>query len=148
MRPRFRASPLVTSLCADLHSHAPVVYWPTARLGAARHPLCRIQQGARPSRCSAAGISAARGVPFPHSLQSLSRAFCLNEFKLKKGFKELFGDTVFGYIHSLRMQHARSLILDEKMNINKVAGKVGYKNANHFSTAFKKQFGIAPSLIK
>jgi AraC-like DNA-binding protein len=83
-----------------------------------------------------------------HSLQSLSRMFCINEFKLKKGFKDTFGTTVFDYIHNLRMQYAKSLIQDQKLNINIVAGKVGYKNANHFSTAFKRQFGLAPSQIK
>jgi AraC-like DNA-binding protein len=46
------------------------------------------------------------------------------------------------------MQHAKMLIQDEKLNINIVAGKVGYKNPNHFSSAFKKQFGMAPSLIR
>jgi AraC-like DNA-binding protein len=83
-----------------------------------------------------------------HSLQSLSKTFCLNEFKLKKGFKELFGETVFGYIHSLRMQHAKDLLLDGELNVNEISGKVGYKNPNHFSTAFKKQFGITPSLVR
>lgn len=83
-----------------------------------------------------------------HTLQSLARAFCLNEFKLKKGFKDLFGTTVFSYIHSLRMTHAHALIADQKLSISVVAGKVGYKNPNHFSAAFKKQFGFSPSSIR
>ncbi|MHC8948788.1 helix-turn-helix transcriptional regulator [Sphingobacterium hungaricum] len=45
------------------------------------------------------------------TLAGISRNFSLNEFKLKKGFKDLFGITVFGYIHELRMRHAETLLL-------------------------------------
>jgi AraC family transcriptional regulator, transcriptional activator of the genes for pyochelin and ferripyochelin receptors len=82
------------------------------------------------------------------SLRSLSRMFGVNEFKLKKGFKTLFQSTVFDYIHELKMMHARTLLLDEKMLVNEVAGTIGYKNANHFSTAFKRKFGISPTSLK
>jgi AraC-like DNA-binding protein len=82
------------------------------------------------------------------SLKQLSRTFGLNEFKLKKGFKELFQSTVFDYIHECRMAHARRLLLDEKKYVNEVSGLVGYKNPNHFSTAFKKKFGQRPGDLK
>jgi AraC family transcriptional regulator, transcriptional activator of the genes for pyochelin and ferripyochelin receptors len=82
------------------------------------------------------------------SLRSLSRMFGVNEFKLKKGFKTLFRTTVFDYIHELRMMHARTLLLDEKKLVNEVANVVGYKNANHFSTAFKRKFGVTPTGLK
>jgi AraC-like DNA-binding protein len=82
-----------------------------------------------------------------HSLKSLAKAYGVNEFKLKKGFKDLFGQTVFGYIHSLKMKQARMLIEDHKLNVAQVASRTGYKNANHFSTAFKKQFGLSPSAV-
>lgn len=82
------------------------------------------------------------------SLRSLSRMFGVNEFKLKKGFKTLFQTTVFDYIHELKMSHARSLLLDEKMLVNEVAGTIGYKNPNHFSTAFKRKFGIRPTALR
>jgi AraC-like DNA-binding protein len=81
------------------------------------------------------------------SLRSLSRMFGLNEFKLKKGFKELFHTTVFDYIHQRRMEHARRLLADQKMYVHQVANLVGYKNANHFSTAFKRTFGIKPASL-
>ena len=83
-----------------------------------------------------------------HSLRSLSKQFGLNEFKLKKGFKDLFGFTVFGYIQLLKMRHAKTLIEDNGLNISQVANRVGYKNPNHFSVAFKKQFGLNPSSIR
>lgn len=82
------------------------------------------------------------------SLKMLSRKFAINEFKLKKGFKELFQTTVFDYIFELRMRQAYQLLLDKKMFVNEVAGCVGYKNPNHFSTAFKRRFGISPAMLR
>lgn len=83
-----------------------------------------------------------------HSLKSLSKEFGINEYKLKKGFRELFGSTVFEFIHNLRMNHAKNLIQDCGFTICEVAGRIGYKNPNHFSVAFKKQFGFSPSYIR
>jgi AraC family transcriptional regulator, transcriptional activator of the genes for pyochelin and ferripyochelin receptors len=82
------------------------------------------------------------------SLRLLSRAFGLNEFKLKKGFKTFFNTTIFDYIHEQKMLHASKLLLDDHMLVNEVAGKVGYKNPNHFSTAFKRRFGIVPTALR
>ncbi len=83
-----------------------------------------------------------------HSLRSLSRQFGINEFKLKKGFKELFGTTVFGYIHTLKMQHARTMMEESGSTVSQAASRIGYKNPNHFSVAFKKQFGLSPSSLR
>ncbi len=83
-----------------------------------------------------------------HSLRSLSRQFGINECKLKKGFRELFGTTVFGYIHAMKMQQARTLMEEAGYTVSEVASRTGYKNPNHFSAAFKKQFGLSPSVIR
>ncbi len=83
-----------------------------------------------------------------HSLSGLARQFGINEFKLKKGFRETFNTTVFAYLLSRRMEHARQLLLDCRVNVNEVSRKVGYKNANHFSTAFKNKFGVSPASLK
>jgi AraC-like DNA-binding protein len=83
-----------------------------------------------------------------HSLLSISRRFGVNQNKLKTGFRTLFGTPVITYLYDLRMDHARMLLLDRNMNVSEVAPVVGYGNANHFSTAFKRKFGVSPSLIK
>jgi AraC-like DNA-binding protein len=82
------------------------------------------------------------------SLKGLSRTFGMNEFKLKKGFKEFFDTTIFDYIHDLKMLHAQELLRDHKLYVNEVSSRVGYKNPNHFSTAFKRKFGISPATLK
>ena len=83
-----------------------------------------------------------------HSLLTLSRKFGVNQNKLKTGFRELFGTPVITYLYDLKMDYARTLLLDKGMNVGEVAPIVGYRNANHFSTAFKRKFGINPSRLK
>ncbi|GGM92602.1 AraC family transcriptional regulator [Dyadobacter beijingensis] len=83
-----------------------------------------------------------------HSLAELSRICLLNEFKVKKGFKELFGTTVFGYLRGLRMRYAEQLLLDSSRSIEEVSELLGYEHAQHFSIAFKKFRGVNPSSIR
>lgn len=82
-----------------------------------------------------------------HSLKGLGRTFGVNEFKLKSGFKNNFGKTVFEHIYDLRMEYAYQLLRENGLIVNEVSRKVGYKNPNHFSTAFKKKFGVTPGKI-
>lgn len=83
----------------------------------------------------------------PLTLQKLSKKFGTNEFALKKGFKSVMGTTVFSYIMDLRMSKAKELLLDHKLPVSEVSEIIGYKNPQHFSTAFKKRFGVAPSKL-
>ena len=80
----------------------------------------------------------------PLTLESISRQFLLNEFKLKKGFKHLFGLTVFGYIHELRMHHAQSLLLAGGLTISDTAAIIGYTSDSSFIRAFKRYYGYSP----
>lgn len=83
----------------------------------------------------------------PYSLKNLAHKVGLNDFKLKRGFKELFGFTVFGYLHELRMLKAKRMLLTEKDSVTEVSGEVGYQHPHHFSAAFKKRFGILPGSL-
>ncbi|RDV15908.1 AraC family transcriptional regulator [Pontibacter diazotrophicus] len=83
----------------------------------------------------------------PLRLSDLSRQFGLNDFKLKKGYKQLFCTTVFGHIQQLRMQRAKQLLSEKQMNVSEVALFIGYNNIGSFSAEFKKQFGYSPSKI-
>jgi len=79
-----------------------------------------------------------------HSLAGLSRKFALNEFKLKRGFRERFGITVFGYLRQCRMDRARQLLLSRRYTVLEVANAVGYTNPSHFARAFRGCFGLNP----
>jgi len=85
---------------------------------------------------------------YPPTIIELAKQITLNEFKLKRGFKEYFGTTIYGYVTRLRMEEARRLILDEKKSIGQVAAAVGFNHQSHLTDAFKRYFGILPSEIK
>jgi AraC-like DNA-binding protein len=84
----------------------------------------------------------------PCSLISLAREVGTNEFTLKKGFKEVFGTTVFGFIQDLKMEEAKRMLLQEQLAIHQVSELVGYKNPQHFTVAFKKKFGVSPKELR
>jgi AraC-like DNA-binding protein len=83
----------------------------------------------------------------PCSLIDLAHKVGTNENYLKKHFKQLYGNTVYGYITELRMQQAKTkLAQNEQMNC--IAKSIGYKNVHHFSVAFKKYFGYSPHSVR
>ncbi len=81
----------------------------------------------------------------PPSLLELAKQAGINDFKLKKGFREVTGNTVFGYLREQRMDKARLLLEEGKMNVTEVAFEVGYQHLSHFASLFKKRFGVYPS---
>jgi len=80
----------------------------------------------------------------PLSIKALAEQVECNEYKLKQGFRQLFGTTVFGYFHHYRMEYAQLLLTQRKTTITEVAWAVGYQSLSAFSTAFRKQFGVSP----
>lgn len=84
----------------------------------------------------------------PPSLLTLARRVGLNDFKLKRGFRELYGTTVFGYVRTLRMEKARTMLDTGELNVTEVALATGYSCFGHFSEAFRKRFGISPRDFK
>ncbi len=79
-----------------------------------------------------------------HSIVQLSRRVHLNEFKLKRGFRVVYGTTIMGYLRDKRMQRAAELLQSGPHSVMEVAGLVGYTNASHFARAFKAAHGILP----
>ena len=79
-----------------------------------------------------------------HSIAALSRRARLNEFKLKRGFRERFSTTVFGYLKQKRMERARELFTRNHKTVLEVANAVGYSNPSHFARAFREAHGVNP----
>lgn len=88
----------------------------------------------------------------PPTLAELARRVGLNEFKLKRGFKETFGTTVYALVVTERMKKARELLLtgdrQQSRSIADIAEAVGYEHATHFTAAFKKHFGELPRSLR
>ena len=80
----------------------------------------------------------------PPSLQELANEIGLNLKKLKEGFKQIYGDTVYSFLFDYKMEYARKLLETNQYNVNEVGIQVGYSTASHFIAAFRKKFGTTP----
>ena len=80
----------------------------------------------------------------PPTLQALSEEIGLSLNKLKEGFKQIYGDSVYSFLFDYKMEVARQLLESGSHNVNEVGLKVGYSTASHFISAFKKKFGTTP----
>lgn len=78
------------------------------------------------------------------TIPSLARRVGMNECYLKRGFKELYGKTIFMYLQEQRMQRAK-VLLKEEISVTEVAAEVGYATISSFSSAFKKSVGVLPT---
>ena len=83
-----------------------------------------------------------------HTISDLAKSVGTNEQYLKKHFKQFYGKTIMNYITEMKMEHAKKLILMGKYRISDVARMTGYKHSTHFTTAFKKYFGIIPNSLR
>lgn len=84
----------------------------------------------------------------PPSLKQLARIAGINEFKLKKGFKELFKQTVFEYLADVRLELGKNDLLENKKTISQIAFELGYSSLQHFSNSFKRKFGVSPNQVR
>ncbi len=80
----------------------------------------------------------------PPGLQELADQVGLNLKKLKMGFKQIYGDSVYSFLFDYKMEYARKLLEEGSHNVNEVGLKIGYSTASHFISAFKKKFATTP----
>lgn len=80
----------------------------------------------------------------PPGLQELADQVGLTLKKLKMGFKQIYGDSVYSFLFDYKMEFARKLLEDGSHNVNEVGLKIGYSTSSHFISAFKKKFATTP----
>ena len=83
-----------------------------------------------------------------HTLRQLAQAVQTNEHTLIRGFKAIYGMPVFAYWRKRRMEEAQTLLVREGLTVRAVAQHLGYSEPHHFTTAFKRHFGVLPSAYK
>ena len=81
------------------------------------------------------------------SIMNLAQLVGINDYHLKKGFKELYNTTIYSYTVKKRMYKSKELLLNEELNVNEVAFLMGYNDATNFTAAFKKYYGYTPGKI-
>ena len=80
----------------------------------------------------------------PPTLQELASRINLSLSKLKAGFKEIYGQPAYKYLLDYKMTLAKDLLSEGTYNVNEISLKLGYSNASHFISAFKKNTGVTP----
>lgn len=84
----------------------------------------------------------------PPKIADLAGSAGLNEAKLMRGFKQIFGTTIFDFAQQLRMELAKKLIETTDLTVTDIALEVGYEYSSNFTTAFKRHFGITPKAAR
>ncbi len=110
------------------------------------------QAGARLSRVDCDRLQQARerllaNLQSPPTLPELAQAVGINVNKLTLGFRRLFGQSVYGYVREQRLQRAHALLAAGVMSVSEAAYACGYTDS-HFTKAFRRRYGIAPSELR
>ncbi|MCI1778993.1 MAG: AraC family transcriptional regulator [Bacteroidales bacterium] len=80
----------------------------------------------------------------PLTITEIARQVGMSETVLKTDFKAYFGTTIYGYLFNYRMEMAKKLLSDFSMTIAEIGYKSGYEYPSHFTTAFKRRYGLSP----
>ncbi len=84
----------------------------------------------------------------PPGLIELARMVGLNDYKLKRGFRQAYGTTVHKALTELRLNRARHLLMEGNQSVSQSALAVGYSNIGDFGQTFKRHFGCLPSQLR
>jgi AraC-like DNA-binding protein len=82
------------------------------------------------------------------SLHGIAKRFGLNVNKLNRGFKQLYGLTVFDFVLKIRMEKASLFLKDTDKPITEISFELGYTRVSAFTRAFKKHFGYNPNMLR
>ncbi|MFV0531159.1 MAG: helix-turn-helix transcriptional regulator [Flavobacteriales bacterium] len=85
-----------------------------------------------------------QNITTPPTIKELSQTIDLSEYKLKEGFKKIYGTTLFSYVLDYKLEWSKKLLKTQKMSVQDVAYEIGYDNPSHFISAFKKKYHITP----
>lgn len=80
-----------------------------------------------------------------YSIEILCKEVGISRAHLHRKMKEMAGISISEFIRNLRLEQAARLLKEQKLNITQVAFSVGFNNQSHFSTVFRKYFGMTPS---
>jgi AraC-like DNA-binding protein len=88
--------------------------------------------------------SCLKNLKHPPSLLELARQVELNDYALKHGFRQVFGKSVFAYLHDYRMEQARQLLMAGNFKVGEVMQQMGLRDRKFFAGTFRKKFGANP----
>ena len=80
----------------------------------------------------------------PPVIKELAVCANISPSKLKRLFKQIFGNSIFSYYQEFRMKEAARLLKEEKLSVSDVGYQLGFTNLSHFSRVFKEHIGMKP----
>lgn len=78
-------------------------------------------------------------------VEMLSKEIGLSRVQLHRRMKEITGISTGEFIRNIRLKKAAELLSEKKVNVSQVAYMVGFSSHTHFSTAFRKFYGMSPT---
>lgn len=82
------------------------------------------------------------------NIETLAQEIGISRTQLYRSMKEITGLNPSDFVRTIRLRQAAELLKDKNLNITQVAYSVGFSSQTHFSSAFKKQYGISPTEYK
>lgn len=79
------------------------------------------------------------------NLDELSEFIGLSPSQVIRIFSREFGITPMKYVHIQRIERAEYLMRMTQLTIAQIADRLGFADARHFSTAYRKLRGISPN---
>jgi AraC-like DNA-binding protein len=89
-----------------------------------------------------------RDLQNPPTLFQLANTVGMVHTKLNRGFRALYGSTVFEYLRRQRLEKSRQLLQEGDMNIAEIAYETGFSSPSHFAKAFSARFGVQPKAFR
>ncbi|KFF26551.1 helix-turn-helix transcriptional regulator [Chryseobacterium vrystaatense] len=80
----------------------------------------------------------------PPVIGELASQAGMSPTKLKRLFRQIFGDSIFSYYQGFRMKEAALLLQAKKYSVSEVGYRLGFTNLSHFSKLFKEHMGMKP----
>jgi AraC-like DNA-binding protein len=80
----------------------------------------------------------------PPVINELAVSFHMSASKLKRLFRQIFGNSIFSYYQEFRMKEAARLLKEEKLSVSHVGYQLGFTNLSHFSRVFNEKIGMKP----
>ena len=77
--------------------------------------------------------------------EALAEDLGISPRQLRRRLRAISGESPHAMIQRLRLERAAQLLEARAGTVAEIAYRVGFKNADHFSTAYRKHFGHPPS---
>lgn len=83
-----------------------------------------------------------------YTLEELEQKYRKNKYRICRDFKDCFQTPPLQYLHRMRIQAAKDLLIETDMKVHEISYEVGYENVNHFIAHFKKFAGTTPTAYR